>query len=62
MGAHQDRVEGIRVAAQQFVEKGHFDAENIKAKQVNSLMKVHDILLSMIWQYGLLTNILDLIS
>ncbi|KAK9511531.1 hypothetical protein O3M35_000170 [Rhynocoris fuscipes] len=33
VGAHQDRIEGIRVAAAQFVERGHFDAENIKAKQ-----------------------------
>ncbi|XP_014291975.1 spectrin alpha chain isoform X2 [Halyomorpha halys] len=33
VGAHQDRIEGIRVAASQFVEKGHFDADNIKAKQ-----------------------------
>lgn len=33
VGAHQDRIEGIRVAANQFVEKGHFDADNIKAKQ-----------------------------
>ncbi|XP_075227894.1 alpha spectrin isoform X2 [Lycorma delicatula] len=33
VGSHQDRIEGIRVAAQQFVERGHFDAENIKSKQ-----------------------------
>uniref|UniRef100_T1HPS9 Uncharacterized protein n=1 Tax=Rhodnius prolixus TaxID=13249 RepID=T1HPS9_RHOPR len=33
VGSHQDRIEGIRVAAAQFVERGHFDAENIKAKQ-----------------------------
>lgn len=34
VGAHQDRIEGIRVAANQFVEKGHFDADNIETKQV----------------------------
>ncbi|XP_024083018.1 spectrin alpha chain [Cimex lectularius] len=33
VGSHQDRIEGIRVAASQFVERGHFDADNIKAKQ-----------------------------
>lgn len=30
----QDRIEGITQAADQFVETGHFDADNIKAKQV----------------------------
>jgi spectrin alpha len=34
VGSHQDRIEGIRVAATQFVERGHFDADNIKAKEV----------------------------
>jgi spectrin alpha len=34
VGSHQDRIEGIRVAASQFVERGHFDADNIKAKEV----------------------------
>uniref|UniRef100_A0A0K8TCJ0 Spectrin alpha chain n=1 Tax=Lygus hesperus TaxID=30085 RepID=A0A0K8TCJ0_LYGHE len=33
VGSHQDRIEGIRVAASQFVERGHFDADNIAAKQ-----------------------------
>jgi len=34
VGSHQDRIEGIRVASSQFVERGHFDADNIKAKEV----------------------------
>ena len=33
VGSHADRVEGIRTASQQFVERGHFDADNIKSKQ-----------------------------
>ncbi|XP_039289075.1 spectrin alpha chain-like isoform X4 [Nilaparvata lugens] len=33
VGSHQDRIESIRVAAQQFVERGHFDADNIKTKK-----------------------------
>lgn len=31
--SHQDRMDGIRIAADQFCDAGHFDAENIKAKQ-----------------------------
>lgn len=33
VGSHQDRIEGIKVAAQQFIERGHFDAENIGIKE-----------------------------
>ena len=33
VSSHQDRIDGVRIAADQFVEKGHFDAENIKSKQ-----------------------------
>ena len=29
----QDRIDGITQAADQFVDAGHFDADNIKAKQ-----------------------------
>ena len=32
VGAHQDRVDGVRIASEQFCEAGHFDAENIKSK------------------------------
>ncbi|XP_063696613.1 spectrin alpha chain [Culicoides brevitarsis] len=31
--AHQDRIENIKQAANQFVESGHFDADNIRAKE-----------------------------
>ncbi|CAG0916965.1 unnamed protein product [Notodromas monacha] len=30
--SHQDRMDGVRIACEQFVTRGHFDAENIKAK------------------------------
>lgn len=32
VGSHQDRIEGIKAQASQFVERGHFDAENIAHK------------------------------
>lgn len=35
VGSHQDRIEQIKVAAQQFIERGHFDAENIAIKANN---------------------------
>lgn len=31
--AHQDRVESIKVAANKFIESGHFDADNIQNKE-----------------------------
>ncbi|KAK6636692.1 hypothetical protein RUM43_010354 [Polyplax serrata] len=34
VGSHQDRIDGIVHAAETFVERGHFDADNIKTKQV----------------------------
>jgi spectrin alpha len=34
VGSRQDRIDGIAQAADQFVGSGHFDADNIKAKQV----------------------------
>ena len=33
----QDRIEGIEVQAAQFVESGHFDSDNIQAKQTQLL-------------------------
>ncbi|KAK9736583.1 Variant SH3 domain [Popillia japonica] len=33
VGAHQDRIEGIKAAANQFIERGHFDSDNIEHKQ-----------------------------
>ncbi|KAB7494812.1 Spectrin alpha chain [Armadillidium nasatum] len=43
VGAHQDRIDGVRIAADQFVERGHFDAENIKTKQL-ALQERYDAL------------------
>jgi len=34
VGSHLDRIESIRGAADQFVQCGHFDADNIRVKQV----------------------------
>jgi len=33
IAAHQDRIDGVRIAAEQFCQSGHFDAENIRLKQ-----------------------------
>lgn len=33
VGSHQDRIESIKVAATQFIERGHFDSDNIGTKQ-----------------------------
>ncbi len=33
ISSHQDRVDGVKISADQFCQAGHFDAENIKAKQ-----------------------------
>ena len=30
IAAHQDRIDGVRIAAEQFCNSGHFDAENIR--------------------------------
>lgn len=38
VGSHQDRIQGIKMAAEQFVEKGHFDADNIRTKQVRLVL------------------------
>ncbi|XP_065169865.1 spectrin alpha chain isoform X2 [Atheta coriaria] len=35
VGSHQDRIETIKAAANQFVERGHFDSDNIAHKQKN---------------------------
>jgi len=36
VASHQDRIEGVKITADQFVDGGHFDADNIHAKQVSS--------------------------
>ncbi|WAR30771.1 SPTCA-like protein [Mya arenaria] len=43
VAAHQDRIEGIAVQAQQFVDSGHFDSDNIKAKQTQLLKRYKDL-------------------
>jgi len=32
VGAHQERVDGVKICSEQFCEAGHFDAESIKSK------------------------------
>lgn len=34
VSSHAERIEALREQAEQFIEKGHFDADNIKAKRV----------------------------
>lgn len=34
VSSHLDRIESIRAAADEFIQRGHFDADNIRAKQV----------------------------
>lgn len=36
VASHQDRIEGVKITADQFVDGGHFDSDNIRAKQVCS--------------------------
>lgn len=43
VASHQDRVDGVVIQANGFIERGHFDAENIQAKQ-QSLIQRYDSL------------------
>ena len=43
VSSRQDRVDGIVNAADQFMERGHFDADNIKAKQVVVLERYNNL-------------------
>ncbi|XP_035684923.1 spectrin alpha chain, non-erythrocytic 1-like isoform X29 [Branchiostoma floridae] len=43
VAAHQERMDGIDIQAKQFVDEGHFDADNIKAKQ-EALQERYDAL------------------
>lgn len=43
VASHQDRIESIKVAANKFVEGGHFDADNIRNKE-NSLSTRYEAL------------------
>lgn len=44
VAAHQDRIESIGIQADQFVNSGHFDADNIKTKQ-EQVVQRYDALL-----------------
>jgi spectrin alpha len=33
ISSHKDRIDGVRIAAEQFCQAGHFDSDNIRAKQ-----------------------------
>jgi spectrin alpha len=35
VSSHQDRIDGVRISAEQFINAGHFDTENIQVKQSN---------------------------
>jgi hypothetical protein len=37
VASHQDRIDAIKSAAQQFIDSGHFDVDSILAKQVSCL-------------------------
>jgi len=39
----QDRIEAIAEQAQQFVDSGHFDSDNIKAKKTQLLTRYKDL-------------------
>ncbi|CAE1318323.1 SPTA [Acanthosepion pharaonis] len=41
--AHQDRIDGIHVQAQTFVESSHFDAENIEKKEAQVLKRYNNL-------------------
>lgn len=43
-GSHQDRIEGVKIAAQQFAQAGHFDSENIKTKQSGLTERYNNIM------------------
>lgn len=45
VAAHQDRIDGIVIQANQFVESGHFDADNIRKKQ-EDVVKRYEALMS----------------
>ena len=44
VGAHQDRVDGVRISSDNFVQAGHFDADSIQTK-FDSLDGRYDILI-----------------
>lgn len=44
IGSHQDRVDGVRISAEQFQQAGHFDAESIKEKQIHLMSRYESLL------------------
>ncbi|XP_071155968.1 spectrin alpha chain-like isoform X8 [Mytilus edulis] len=47
VAAHQDRVDGIVIQANQFVESGHFDADNIRKKQEDVVQRYDGLMAPM---------------
>lgn len=41
--SHKDRVDGVRIAADQFVQSGHFDADNITSKQAGLMNRYSNL-------------------
>lgn len=41
VGSHAERIDAIRKQADQFIEKDHFDADNIRAKRVSRSLLCH---------------------
>lgn len=37
VSSHAERIDALRSQAEQFIERGHFDADNIRAKRVRRL-------------------------
>ena len=37
VNSHQDRVDGVKIASEQFCTAGHFDSKNIQAKHAGKL-------------------------
>lgn len=40
VSSHAERIDAIRTQAEQFIERGHFDADNIKTKRVSIIIIV----------------------
>ncbi|CAB4055755.1 SPTA [Lepeophtheirus salmonis] len=43
VSSHQDRVDGVRIASDQFAKSGHFDADNIVVKQEKLLQRYQSL-------------------
>jgi len=44
VSSHQERVDGVRIASDQFSQAGHFDKDNIKAKEVALVERYQSLL------------------